>query len=178
MHCQITVTGDGVGRYGKPKVSRTGPLSEFLVDNSVFYVEVTKHLASCKVCSIDAVLKVYLNRRVTISKFKGETGSSLVKRALILEKLAKKKGETMTPGLINEIIWRRGVKEVIHYNSRLSIRERYMAFSFHGTNAIPLIKDLNVQDRYLVDLVGQGHIGSISSEELEELMVAAEVMFS
>jgi hypothetical protein len=178
MNCVITVKGDGVGRYGKPKVDRTGPLSEFLVDNSVFYVEITKHLQQCSVCSVNAVLTEYLRRRVQIPKFKGQTGASLVKRAVILERLAKKKGEALTPGLVNEIIWRCDIWHIIKFNARLSLRERFTAFKFHGTDVIPKLKELSTQDRYLVELVRGSDLGKITDQELEELLVAAEVMFS
>ncbi len=91
LDCILTVKGNGVGRYGHPKKDRTGPITDFLVDNTVFYSAVTKHLTICKRCSIQEVLTAYLDRRVQKPKFEGKTSGSLVRRAIVLANLAKKR---------------------------------------------------------------------------------------
>lgn len=68
MSCLITVKGDGKGLNGHPKTDRTGPLSEFLIDNVHFYTAVRKHLKTCQTCSPTDVLQVYLNRRLASQK--------------------------------------------------------------------------------------------------------------
>jgi hypothetical protein len=177
MNCVITVKGDGVGRYGKAKTDQTRTLKDFLVDNVVFYVAVTNHLKTCQVCSVDEVLKEYLRRRVSIAKFSGMTSKSLVTRALILETLAKKKKELLTPGLVNEMIWRGGIPCVIKYHDRLTVRERYDAFDFVGTEAIFEFKNRLVpSDRYLADLACQKGLGKLTMTEVEDLVQIAEVM--
>ena len=172
LSCNITVLGDGNGRYGKPKTTKTGPLSDFLVDNSVFYVAITKHLKECDHCSIDAVLTEYLRRRRESVKFNGQSSSGLVKRAIILERLAKKRGQSLTPGIVNELIWRNGLYAVQEYGSRLSLREKFMAFT--RTPVRSLIK-LTEEDELLRRISHQINENS-SEEEIEELLKIAEVI--
>jgi len=106
MNCVITVKGDGAGRNGHPKTDKTGPVSDFLVDNTVFYTAISKHLKDCTVCDPVAILEEYLSRRKREPKFKRSTSKSLVELALKYERLFIKKKLTFNPELINEIIWR------------------------------------------------------------------------
>jgi hypothetical protein len=177
MDCIITVKGNGVGKYGHSKNDRTGPLKDFLVDNQVLYLAVTKHLQGCSTCSIEAVLREYLRRRVEIPKFKGGMSSSLPKRALILEKLAKKKGQPVPRELVNEFLWRSGVYGVIEHYDRLSVRERFQAFQLDRYLSASWPK-LHEADKYLYELAGQGLKGDLTNEELEELVQVAEVQLS
>lgn len=81
-YCTITVKGNGVGRYGRPKEDVTGTVTEFLVDNDVFYGAVFSHLKECKAerpCDPQQVLEAYLARRKHQAKFKG-TGSKGLSR--------------------------------------------------------------------------------------------------
>jgi hypothetical protein len=178
MHeCQITVKGDGVGRYGKPKTDKTGPLSDFLVDNSVFYAAVTKHLQKCDRCDVVEVLQTYLRRRIQVPKFKGQTSTSLMKRAVILENLARKKKVALPDGLVNAFLWRGGPYGVLEHGHRLSVRERFQAFRL-----TPLHESLRGKfsqtDLYLARLADSGLSGEATDAELEELVKVAEVMLS
>jgi hypothetical protein len=132
LNCQITVKGNGVGGHGVPKHDRTGPLSEFLVDNGVFYRAVTNHLKTCNICTVTEVLQTYMARRHD-PKFEGMTSTGLQKRAVLLGKLAAKKKETLPPGLVNEFLWRGGFYGVAEYNSLLSIGERFKAAQLEVT---------------------------------------------
>lgn len=175
MQCVITVKGDGRGKYGHPKTDKTGPLKDFIVDNVVYYIAVTKHLSECNVCSVNDVLTEYLRRRVTIPKFEGFSSRSLVTRVFVLEKLAKRKGEALTQGLVNELIWRGGTNYVITHNARFSLREKYVAFQFQYPSNLSILLE---QDRYLAGIVHQSNCGKLSDQELEELVQVAEVMFT
>ena len=124
MDCVITVKGDGKGKYGHPKADRTGPVSEFLVDNQVFYTAISKHLKNCDVCDPVEILKVYLDRRLKNPKFNQMVSDSLVKQALKLERLCDRRRIACDPKLINEFIWRSNAWEVNGQPLvRLSIRE-------------------------------------------------------
>lgn len=63
LTCIIMIPGDGVGRYGKPKRDRTGPVEEFVVDNGYFYPRVFAHVEKCKLCDPTEILNKYLTRR-------------------------------------------------------------------------------------------------------------------
>jgi hypothetical protein len=76
MDCIVTMLGDGVGRYGKPKNDRTGPVREFIVDNQYFYPRVFKHVKDCAKCDSVTILETYLNRRIN-------KGEELVTGALV-----------------------------------------------------------------------------------------------
>lgn len=172
LNCSITIKGDGRGKYGKLMYDKSGPLRDFLIDNQHFYIEITKHLQTCNVCSIDVVLNEYLRRRVETPKFRGESSNGLVKRAIVLERLAKKRGQSLTPGVVNELIWRNGLYAIEKYGSRLSLREKFMAFTyFPGHDNLKL----TAEDQLLRQISHQISKNS-SSEEIEELLKVAEVM--
>lgn len=172
LNCNITIQGDGKGRYGKPKTTKTGPLSDFLVDNSVFYIAVTKHLKECDHCSIDAVLTEYLQRRLEITKFDGKSSLGLAKRAIILERLAGNKGQTLTKGVVNELLWRSGASAVVEYGYRLSLREKFLAFRVNKYQ----VPNLNKENQLLADISRQDLNQDITSEELRKMITIAEVM--
>lgn len=179
LNCNITVLGDGKGRYGKPKTTKTGPLSDFLVDNIVYYVEITKHLQTCDVCSIDEILKEYLRRRVEIPKFNGETSKALMERAIVLERLSIKKGQSLTPGLINEFVWRSGPLGIKEHGSRLSLREKYFAFNMPQMKVYssPKSAGLQPEDELLAEISASIPFNEgITSEDLHEMLAVAEVM--
>ena len=69
--CMMTVKGDGVGKYGKPKKDVTMTVTEFLVDNGVYYAAVYQHLRGCEAsprCDPQQVLEAYLARRTKAPK--------------------------------------------------------------------------------------------------------------
>lgn len=176
MDCVITVKGNGVGKYGHTKKDRTKPLHEFLVDNQVLYRAVTQHLKDCSVCKIGDVLAEYRRRRVMTPKFKGQSSTGLVNRAIILERLAKKKKEVLPEGLVNELIWRGGPYAVLEHSSRLSVREKVQAFQIQP-GFLP--EKLSPTDKFLGELVQkQGVSKEMSEQELEDLVKIAEVMLS
>ena len=183
LNCQLTVKGDGRGRYGHPKTDRTGPISEFLVDNTVFYAVVIKHLKTCTICDMTEVLKVYLSRRLDPTrKSLGMTSRTLLKLALSFEKLAKKKGVQLPPGLVNEFIWRCGTGGVVSGRDRLSIREKYNAFKIeHDANRFlnrPTTfysNDFTEAEKYLATLVKDGVGEKSNDEELSNLLTCCEV---
>ena len=178
MNCVITVKGDGRGLYGKPKNTRTGPLSEFLVNNQVFFSVVKKHLRTCSTCSVDAVLKVYLHRLTTHARLNGASSTSLTKYVLSLENIAAKKGETLTPGLVNEFLWRGGPHAVKEHGALLSTMEKLRAFSHpsweHTLHSqLSNFSGLELQlVRLAIDKVGLG----LSDQEIEDMCSVAEVM--
>jgi len=178
MECRIKVKGDGAGRYGNPKADKEGPVSDFLVDNSVYYTAIRKHIRDCGTCDPAEFLQTYLRRRIQIPKFKGQTSSGLVDNALQYEKIASKKGVTLPGGLVNAFIWRAGVSYIAEHRARLSVREAFQGFRLLADRAPFGIEKLSSQDRYLLELSRQGVGGDLSEAELEELVKVAEVMLS
>jgi len=177
--CTLTIQGDGRGKYGKPKVTKIGPMRNFMTDNIVYYVEITKHLQTCDVCSIDEILKEYLRRRVEIPKFGGETSKALMERAVVLERLAIKRGQFLTPGLVNELIWRSGPFGVKEYGSRLSLREKYLAFNMKQMTVYssPKSAGLQPEDELLAEIAASMPFDhTLTSEDLYEMLAVAEVM--
>jgi hypothetical protein len=102
MECRIKVAGDGIGKYGKPKTDKEGPISDFLVDNAVYYTAIRKHLKDCNICDMNDILSTYLRRRIQMPKFNGKTSAGLVDNALKFENLACKKGVVLQEGLVND----------------------------------------------------------------------------
>jgi hypothetical protein len=171
MNCVITVNA------GKKR--KSGPLKEFLVDNTVYYTAITKHLKECSVCSVEEVMKEYLNRRVNIAKFNGLTSHGLVHRAIILESLATKKNQALPPGLVNEFIWRNGTESLSRYRFRLNILETYHAFCFGIKFKMKTpINSLSASDMGIFKLAQDVSIENPSIEELEDLLKVADVMLS
>lgn len=177
MDCVITIKGRPKTGYGHTKHDRTGPIKNFLVDNNVLYSDVTKHLKTCDKCSINSILEEYLRRRIEIDKFNGGTSGGLIRRALILERLALKKKEPLRPGLVNEFIWRGGVYFLSNYAKRLSMLERYMACKMTNDQDMSRLSHrLSKTDQYLVKLSQQNLEKNLTSEDLHDLLEVAEVM--
>ena len=178
LTCQITIKGNGVGRYGHPKTDRTGPLSEFLVDNQVFYKEICKHLRSCTSCDVIEVMNVYLQRRMDPKKSNGKVSQSLLKQSTSLEKIAQKKNIPIPAGLMGEFLWRRGIQGMLEGN--LTIREKYNAIKLEIATEknIFLPSDLSTMDKHLVQMVREGVVDNATDDEIVDLMSVAEVMYS
>ena len=206
MDCIITIKGSGRGTsrgHGVPVHDRTEPVRNFLVDNTHFYIAITEHLTTCKVCSIDQILKEYLRRRIEIPKFHGATGSSLIKRSIILERLAMKKGEILTPGLVNQFVIRGCAEDFARHSERLDICEQYFAIKLMSRRTHQWREQLESSMKSqrtkikagegiafmkmeshmrcikeIADLVSQGVNAELSQEELEKLLRVSSVMNS
>ena len=179
MNCIITVKGNGSGRYGNPKTPRTGPLKEFLVDNSVFYIAVTNHLKTCNTCSIEEILRYYLERRKTNSKFNGFTATGIVNRALILEKLAAKKGCPVPKELVNEFLWRSGPYFNVNFGGRLSPREKILGFKvLFSVPEFTQVGLLTSVDMTLAKIAQDSSGKDFTDEEIESLVRVAEVIYA
>jgi hypothetical protein len=190
MNCIITIKGNGSGRHGNPKTPRTGPVSGFLIDNNVFYIAVTEHLKTCDTCNIEDILRVYLERRKKTPKFNGVTSSGLVKRALILENLAAKKGSPIPKELVNEFIWRSiPSHDTLEEFGRLSPREKFLSYRL----SIEVISKTDIpwnfenwvrswvsipQNKILAKLAYDSRGRRVVDEEIEELIRVAEVVYS
>lgn len=123
MNCIITVkAGPGNGR---PVQDRSGPVSSFLVDNTVFYSAISKHLKKCSICSPSDILGVLLKRRKTLEKFHGYTSSSLVDLALRFEKF---KNDPPSKEMVDEVIVRSGIGNIIEHAGRFSMEEIISGF--------------------------------------------------
>ena len=182
MNCQITIRGNGIGRYGHPKNDRTGPLSEFLVDNVVLLRQISKHLKQCNKCTVEEVLQIYLKRLNPGKSFNGCVSISLASKALVFENIARRKEETLTPGLVNEFLWRSPPASAFHeFSDRLSIIDKYNCLNLYKNssywpNCVP--DDISESDKYLVELVDSGVSGELSNEEIEKLVQICEVQQS
>lgn len=180
MNCVITIAGNGVGRYGRFKNDKTGPLKQFIVDNVHLYGKVFQHVKDCSICDPVQVLEAYLNRRRTDPKFKGITTDSLVKLALKYEKLFKKKNVVYDVKMVNEFIWRSWQIEYIPvYAPRLSLQEivSHIRVLKKKTNGLTRPNSL-FDDRYnMVFQILRNDDGSeISEEHLQQLLKVAEVV--
>lgn len=106
MNCIITVKGDGVGRYGKTKTDRTGPIRDFLMDNQVLYTAVLRHVRECALCDPVAIFMHYLERRRNLPKHHGKTSRTFINLALKYEKICAERKTPLDKGLIHECYWR------------------------------------------------------------------------
>jgi len=179
MHCVITVKGNGVGRYGHPKTDRTGPVSEFLVDNGVFYTAVYKHVKDCPTCDPVQVLKVYLDRRTNGAKFNGVTSDGQVKLALKYERLFKKNKVQYDTELINEFLWRSTAFE--EYEARIGVRGMARAlvnlFTREPHSFQPYLNHSKTVIKTLANLVQNAGPGILSAtdDDFNQLLQVAEV---
>ena len=179
MNCIITIAGNGSGRYGSPKTPRTGPISEFRVDNTVFYIAITNHLKTCNVCNIEEILRVYLERRKKSPKFNGFTSSGLAKRAQILEKLAIKKKKPVPKELVNEFLWRAGPYFTQYFGDRLSPREKILGFKvLFSVPEFTQVGLLTNVDMTLAKIAQDSSGKDFTDEEIESLVRVAEVIYA
>lgn len=103
LDCVITVQGNGTGR-GSPRRDRTGPVHEFLTDLQGYYRAVLKHVVPCETCSSNEVLRRYLERRMTVKKFRGMVSRGL--RDLASQYEAR--DPSVERGLVDEFFLRTG----------------------------------------------------------------------
>lgn len=87
LSCVVSVK-PGDGRRA-PKRGKTGPVRDFIADQDFYYQLVFNHVSrDCTAgCAPDEVLRRYLERRLTIRKFHGETTSGLCRWARRYEKI-------------------------------------------------------------------------------------------
>ena len=178
MNCQITVKGNGHGGYGHPKTDKTGPLKDFLVDNQVFYRAVREHLKTCSVCSVEEILRFYLDRRLENPKFEERSSSTLAKHAVALEKLAAKKKTPVPKELVNEFLWRVGVYGVKDYSIRLSPLEMYKAFRLDVVRTLIHVDVSSISPiaKQVYMLAKQAINEDLTEEEVEQLLPIVEIM--
>ena len=120
MDCIITVKGykSGATIYGSPAQDKTGPVSEFIVDNTIYYTAVRGHLKKCDKCVAEEILRTYLQRRIEIPKFQGICSTRLIDLAFEYEGL---KNHSISKDLVNEFILRSGhIPTLAKHFTRLS----------------------------------------------------------
>lgn len=81
LDCTIVIPGvdAGVRGNGAPKVSKTGPVRDFLKDSEHYYRAVWRHVRGCGACDPKEVLDGFLENRKT--RHFGQTSSLLVAMA-------------------------------------------------------------------------------------------------
>jgi hypothetical protein len=147
--CVVTVNGDGHGRNGQFKEDKTGPVSQFMVDNVVLYPLVKNHIVQCPHCDPTKAVRHYLERRKTLKKFKGRVTATLAKVALSYERKCAKT-RPVPRELVNEFIWRSGDPDLIlSYEKRLSIEESVWAARFYLED----LKRYSIPMGYLTDVI-------------------------
>ncbi len=189
FECVITVEGNGEGKYGRFKNDKTGPVSQFMVDNIALYPIVKRHVLSCDKCDPTEALQYYLNRRLTLEKFQprqltpGVSFGGTVNRVITvgLAKVAlsyerKSKLRPVSSELINEFIWRTADFQFLtEHQFRLSVRNLIDACQLvkdTTTNRKPTI--LSTRVRTCWEVVNN----ATSLEDLEDLVKVAEVMLA
>lgn len=180
MSCQITVPGDGQGRYGKPKVTKTGPIEAFLVDNTVYYSAVSVHVfgrkkgQECRACDPEALLRVWLSRRVNdVKKFGGLTSTGLIEHALSWERRASKQGRPIPRSLVDEFLWRGGWHQVSKHVGRLDVYDAYRGLRLSKPPA-----DLPLSGKFGAIARIAAAADELPAEEVERLLTVAEVLTS
>jgi hypothetical protein len=179
--CEITVKGDGIGKYGRFKHDKTGPVRQFMVDNVHLYSKVKAHVLDCDKCDCEEALRHYLKRRKTESKFRGLVTGTLAKMALSYERKSK---TPISPNLVNEFIWRSTDLELISkFQDRLTVRDLVNSYKisieFYGGPRY-------IHKSWFNSNTKMGTIFKIVSEnplpeddqELEKLIAIAEVMIA
>ncbi len=186
--CVITVKGNGKGENGRFKHDKTGPVSQFMVDNTYLYPVVKQHVVACPHCDPTEVLRHYLQRRLTLAKFQPKPGAplwnvagqltgSLAKLALSYERKCAKT-RPVPAALVNEFIWRTASVELLtEFGPRLSVRElvngaEMLLARSSGT------RPKNVLAGSKLDLVLQllqHHAKPETEQEFEDLIAVAEV---
>jgi hypothetical protein len=185
LDCEITVKGDGVGRYGNPKKDRKGPLREFLVFNQVFFKKVRDHLDTCPRCDPDEAMEVYLERlrRPPTKGSDSHASATVVKFALSVEKVLSKRGRALRPEIANEFWLRsRDPRSVLARKNLCSLTELAWCYRFQESTpaGYRILQQLCGQDRTFAALEGilKGGRTPPSEDELRELLEIAEVMLS
>lgn len=103
LDCVITIPGVDAGARGNgaPKVSKTGPVRDFLKDSEHYYRAVWKHAKSCAVCAPAEILDGFLENRK--ERHFGQTSSLLVAMA---EKYARSFPDRVPKALVREYVVR------------------------------------------------------------------------
>lgn len=172
--CIITVKGNGKGRYGNFKQDKTGPVSQFMVDNVHLYPIVKAHIVACDRCDPTEALRFYLNRRaggVTVT-------GTLAKLALSYERLCRKT-RPIPKELVNEFICRSADFGLIaKHEARLNIRELVAAAELYlkatapwRDRALPFSESMFGRVCKLADNGGFPE----TDEEMEDLVSVMEV---
>lgn len=178
------VEGDGRGKYGRFKKDKTGPISQFMVDNVTLYALVKKHIVKCPHCDPTEAVRHYLERRRTDPKFKGRVTGALAKVALSYERQCAKT-RPVPRELVNEFIWRSGDRDLILANdNRMSVRELVEAARFYTED---MMRFQNLPTQAMIDkLPKASRFGMVcqllvhkaapeTDQELEDLIQVAEV---
>jgi hypothetical protein len=183
--CIITIAGDGIGKYGKSKKDRTGPVRKFLVFNEHVARAVRKHLVSCVSCDPDEALREYrdrLDRAVPGSP--GRMASQTFIRSLeVLDRVLKKAGKAgLDPGVKNEFYVRcSNPKMVASRAFLLSAREIYDYVQFHwgesagGSHAFREAIRTSPRLRAVARFV-EAQSWAPTDQELDDLVKVEEVM--
>ena len=196
LMCQITVKGNGIGKYGHSKTDRTGAVADFLVDNTVLYAAVRKHIRKCNVCDPRDALQEYLNRRIRNPKFKGMSSNGLVTQAVALNKICKQRNLPDMDDLVREMMWRQGsphdlqahmgflgieglVRGLIFLKEK-DLRERRLVHNKVAElcNTLSPLAETIKQLAVIVDNFYTVENPVPSKKELEEMLSVAEVMLT
>jgi hypothetical protein len=178
MDCIITIKGNGVGRYGKPKKDRTGPVREFVVDNQYFYNIIYRHLKECDKCNPEEILRLYLARRI-------HRGDQMVTGLLVELAMKYARHFKIDPALIIEYKWRCGIhkyeyrKDLALYDLAkavaISVNSGYCA-SPDPSDSDAVVIDLMIPIIRKMDLDDVLEMNEKSSSELKKLIDVASVM--
>lgn len=186
LDCVITVPAGKSGNSGR-KSDAVGPVRELCMDSDYMYRHVRQHVANCARCDPAEALRVYLARRLSPAKLRGQqalcgmTSGGLCKLALQYERLMARTGQQET-ALVNEFLWRGGLGSILENASRLSTRE-----IFEGLRVVYQQPQLPSQWQLqnfnnpklitLLKLAQQKLDGDFTDQVLEDLVSVAEVMF-
>lgn len=186
--CVITVKGNGKGENGRFKLDKTGPVSQFMVDNTYLYPVVKKHVVACPHCDPTEVLRHYLRRRLVLPKFQpkpgqplwnvdGQLTGSLAKLALSYERMTAK-NRPVPRELVNEFIWRTAsVDMLVEHGPRLSVRELVSGAELllkHSGGSRPKSVPAGSKLDLVLQLL-QHHAKPATEQEFEDLIAVAEV---
>jgi hypothetical protein len=185
MNCIITVPGDGIGRNGKSKKDRVGPVRKFIVGNEYLYRQIYNHVKTCSLCDPTAILQAYLTRRVAVNDH--QTTGSLVRLAQKYYKLDR----GVPASLVREFEIRAGItKEVSREDFSLHelakavkigcspkyLRDGTVPFIIYNINArndscdaelvaalVPIVKDRTIEEVMALGPDDQGMISNLIS---------------
>ncbi len=149
MDCILKCPG-GTG-MGQPRHDTAKPLYEYLVDNDYFYRLVLNHLKTCKLCSPEEVLQVYLNRRRRIPKFQGFVSEGLIKLAGKFAKLYTSQKLQVPDSILKiqrEMRWRAyNYQTLLRYEHEFTFEEFYQSARLIHTYESPGARRNYVRER-------------------------------
>lgn len=82
LECRLTVLGDRVGRYGRPKSDKAGHVRSFCVESQFKYELVRRHVKSCSLCDPEEAVRTFHANRFHRSRpmFSSDTVTAMVEK--------------------------------------------------------------------------------------------------